>query len=251
MKTSNNTILITGGGSGIGYEIAKLFSADNKVIITGRNAEKLEKAVLSLKNVNGIVSDINSDADVSKLTKHLNEDFPNLNIVINNAGLAHYFKLTDENANAFEKASEEILTNYLSIVRLTEKLLPLLQKQPEAAFVNVSSIAAFSPGYTLPGYAVSKAALHSYSQVLRVSLEKHEKRPLVKVFELMPPLVNTEFSKSIGGENGISPEQVALDLKKALETETYEIHVGATADFYKLYLSSPENALQAINANRK
>ncbi len=90
MKTSNNTILITGGGSGIGYEIAKLFSADNKVIITGRNAEKLEKAVLSLKNVTGIVSDINKEADVLKLTKQLNEDFPNLNIVINNAGLAHY-----------------------------------------------------------------------------------------------------------------------------------------------------------------
>jgi uncharacterized oxidoreductase len=67
----------------------------------------------------------------------------------------------------------------------------------------------------------------------------------------MPPLVNTEFSKSIGGENGISPEQVALDLKKGLENETYEIHVGATADFYKLYLSSPEEALKAINANRK
>ncbi|MBF4515452.1 SDR family NAD(P)-dependent oxidoreductase [Flavobacterium sp. ANB] len=250
MKTSNNTILITGGGSGIGYEIAKLFAADNKVIITGRNAEKLEKAASSLPNVTPIVSDINDASDIEKLISRLNKDFPDLNIVINNAGLANYFKLTDENANAFEKASDEILTNYLSIVRLTEKLLPLLQKQPEAAFVNVSSIAAFSPGYTLPGYAVSKAALHSYSQVLRVSLEKHEKRPIVKVFELMPPLVNTEFSKAIGGENGISPIEVALELKRGLETNTYEIHVGGTADFYKLYLSSPENALQAMNANR-
>lgn len=250
MKTSNNTILITGGGSGIGYEIAKLFAADNKVIITGRNADKLEKAASGLQNVTPIVSDINNASDIEKLITQLNKDFPNLNIVINNAGLANYFKLTDENANAFEKASDEILTNYLSIVRLTEKLLPLLQKQPEAAFVNVSSIAAFSPGYTLPGYAVSKAALHSYSQVLRVSLEKHEKRPIVKVFELMPPLVNTEFSKAIGGENGISPLEVALELKRGFETDTYEIHVGGTADFYKLYLSSPENALQAMNANR-
>jgi uncharacterized oxidoreductase len=248
MKTSNNTILITGGGSGIGYEIAKLFSEDNKVIITGRNPEKLRKAASSLKNVSAIVSDINNEEDVAKLTAQLNKDFPELNIVINNAGLANYYKLTDDNANAFEKASAEILTNYLSIVRLTEKLLPLLQKQTEAAFVNVSSIAAFSPGIVLPGYAVSKAALHSYSQVLRVSLEKHEKRPIVKVFELMPPLVNTEFSKEIGGENGISPTDVALDLKKAFETETYEIHVGGTADFYKLYLSSPENALQAMNS---
>lgn len=250
MKTSNNTILITGGGSGIGYEIAKLFSADNKVIITGRNAEKLEKAAASLHNVTSIVSDINNADDVEKLTAKLNKDFPELNIVINNAGLANYFKLTDENANAFDKASEEILTNYLSIVRLTEKLLPLLQKQNDAAFVNVSSIAAIAPGYTLPGYAVSKAALHSYSQVLRVSLEKQAKESSVKVFELMPPLVNTEFSKAIGGENGISPLEVAQALKEGFETNTYEIHVGGTADFYKLFLSSPAAALEAINANR-
>lgn len=250
MKTSNNTILITGGGSGIGLEMAKLFSADNTVIITGRTADKLHKAVKELPNVKSITADINNAEDVDNLVEKLHADHPDLNIVINNAGLAHYFRLTDPNANAFEKAGEEIMTNYLSIVRLTEKLLPLLQKQQEAAFVNVSSIAAFSPGVVLPGYAVSKAALHSYSQVLRISLEKLDKQPVVKVFELMPPLVNTSFSKDIGGENGISPQDVALELKKALENDTYEIHVGATAEFYKLYLSSPEAALQAINATK-
>ncbi len=250
MKTSNNTILITGGGSGIGLEMAKLFSSDNTVIITGRTADKLHKAVKELPNVKSITADINNAEDVDNLVEKLHADHPDLNIVINNAGLAHYFRLTDPNANAFEKAGEEIMTNYLSIVRLTEKLLPLLQKQQEAAFVNVSSIAAFSPGVVLPGYAVSKAALHSYSQVLRISLEKLDKQPVVKVFELMPPLVNTSFSKDIGGENGISPQDVALELKKALENDTYEIHVGATAEFYKLYLSSPEAALQAINATK-
>lgn len=250
MKTSNNTILITGGGSGIGLEMAKLFSADNTVIITGRTADKLHKAAKELPNVKSITADINNAEDVDNLVEKLHADHPDLNIVINNAGLAHYFRLTDPNANAFEKAGEEIMTNYLSIVRLTEKLLPLLQKQQEAAFVNVSSIAAFSPGVVLPGYAVSKAALHSYSQVLRISLEKLDKQPVVKVFELMPPLVNTSFSKDIGGENGISPQDVALELKKALENDTYEIHVGATAEFYKLYLSSPEAALQAINATK-
>lgn len=250
MKTTNNTILITGGGSGIGLEMARLLSTDNKVIITGRTADKLKKAATELPNISTIVADINNADDVQRLVKTLNDNHPELNIVINNAGLAHYFKLTDSNADAFEKASEEIMTNYLSIVRLTEKLLPLLQQQKEAAFVNVSSIAAFSPGIVLPGYSVSKAALHSYSKVLRISLEKQEKQPVVKVFELMPPLVNTSFSKDIGGENGISPEMVALELKKALENDTYEIHVGATAEIYKLYLSSPENALQAMNASR-
>lgn len=248
MKTSNNTILITGGGSGIGLEMARLFSADNTVIITGRTLDKLQNAAEGLPNVKPIAADINNAEDVNNLVAKINAEYPDLNIVINNAGLAHYFRLTDPEAGAFEKAGEEIMTNYLSIVRLTEKLLPLLQKQKEAAFVNVSSIAAFSPGVVLPGYAISKAALHSYSQVLRVSLEKQDKQPIVKVFELMPPLVNTSFSKDIGGENGISPQDVALELKKAFENNIYEIHVGATADFYKLYLSSPEAALQAMNA---
>ena len=248
MKTKNNTILITGGGSGIGLEMTKLFSKENKVIITGRNAEKLQKAAAGLENVATIACDVTQDADVSRLVDTLHRDFPELNIVINSAGLAHYYKLTDENVNAFEKAGEEILTNYLSIVRLTEKLLPLLQKQTEAAFVNVSSIAAFSPGWVLPGYAVSKAALHSYSQVLRVSLEKSSESP-VRVFEVMPPLVNTSFSTEIGGENGIPPSEVATALKQGFETDTYEIHVGMTADFYKLYLSSPQAALQMMNAN--
>lgn len=250
MKTSNNTILITGGGSGIGLEMARLFSTDNTVIITGRTADKLQKAAEELPNVKPIAADINNAEDVNNLVEKLIKEHPDLNIVINNAGLAHYFKLTDANAGAFEKSSEEIITNYLSIVKLTEKLLPLLQKQHQAAFINVSSIAAFSPGIELPGYSVSKAALHSYSQVLRISLEKQDKKPVVKVFELMPPLVNTSFSKDIGGENGMTPKDVALELKKALENNIYEIHVGATAEFYKLYLSSPEAALQTMNAKK-
>lgn len=249
MRTTNNTILITGGGSGIGFEMAKLFSKENKIIITGRNAAKLNEAATGMENVTAISCDVTQESDVSQLVAILNRDFPQLNVVINSAGLAHYYKLTDDNVNAFEKAGQEILTNYLSIVRLTEKLLPLLQKQEEAAFVNVSSIAAFSPGMVLPGYAVSKAALHSYSQVLRVTLEKENESP-VRVFEVMPPLVNTSFSVEIGGENGIHPSEVAKALKEGFETNTYEIHVGATADFYKLYLSSPEAALQMMNTNR-
>ncbi|CAN1573390.1 DltE Short-chain dehydrogenase involved in D-alanine esterification of lipoteichoic acid and wall teichoic acid (D-alanine transfer protein) [Flavobacteriaceae bacterium] len=246
MKTSNNTILITGGGSGIGFEMAKLFSKDNKVIITGRNAEKLNLAAAQIENTTALVSDINSENDVNDLVQKLNMDFPDLNIVINNAGLANYYKLTDEKINAFEKASEEILTNYLSIVRLTQKLLPLLQKQKEAAFVNVSSITAFSPGISVPGYSVSKAALHSYTQVLRITLEKST---AIKVFEVMPPLVNTGFSDEIGGSNGISPAIVAQNLHDALQNDQYEIHVGQTADFYQLYLSSPEKALEIMNSS--
>ncbi|KAI9447051.1 short-chain dehydrogenase/reductase SDR [Russula earlei] len=248
MKTTNSTVLITGGSAGIGFEIAKLLIAKgNHVIITGRDEQRLQKATAQLPGVTAIAFDVTKPDNVEQLVKRLNKDFPKLDIVINNAGNAYVYTLADS-ANAYEKAAAEIETNYLSVIRLNEALLPLLQKQSEAAIVTVSSIVAFVPGVNLPTYAASKAALHSYTRALRLTLQRTSSP--VKVFELMPPLVDTEFSKEIGGHNGIPPQKVAEDLLDALDKDTYEIHVGNTADIYKLYLSSPEAALQALNANR-
>ncbi|MEO5894056.1 MAG: SDR family NAD(P)-dependent oxidoreductase [Ferruginibacter sp.] len=244
MKSKNNTILITGGSAGIGLEMAKLFSNNgNRVIITGRNKVRLQQAASTLKNVTAIVSDVSSESETNQLVETLGRDFPELNIVINNAGLASMYSLAADGVNAFEKAGEEMLTNYLSIIRLNEKLLPGLKKQPAAAIVNVSSIVAFVPGKSIPTYSASKAALHSYTQSLRITLEDSP----VKVFELMPPLVDTEFSQEIGGSNGIHPSVVAADLYKALGNDAYDIHVGNTADIYQLFRSSPAEALKAMN----
>lgn len=248
MKTQNNTVLITGGSAGIGFEIAKLFALrGNQVIITGRNAERLQQAAAQLENTTAIVSDVSNPADVDQLVARLNKDFPTLNLVINNAGRAFYYSLSEDGIQASDKAGEEMTTNYLSIISLTEKLLPLLKKQSEAALVNVSSIVAFVPGHTTATYSASKAALHAYTQAMRYTLAKDT---AIKVFELMPPLVNTDFSQEIGGINGISPTVVAQDLLTALETDTYEIHVGNTATLYKLFLSSPEEAFLALNTGR-
>ncbi|RRA97571.1 SDR family oxidoreductase [Larkinella rosea] len=248
MKTQNNTVLITGGSAGIGFEIAKLFAQNgNQVIITGRNADRLQQAVAQLENTTAIVSDVSKPEDVDQLVERLNNDFPNLNLVINNAGRAFYYSLSEDGIHAIDKAGEEMTTNYLSIIGLTEKILPLLKKQPEAALVNVSSIVAFVPGHTTATYSASKAALHAYTQALRYTLAKDT---AIKVFELMPPLVNTDFSQEIGGINGISPKVVADDLLNALENNTYEIHVGNTANLYKLFLSSPEEAFLTLNKGR-
>lgn len=246
MKTHNNTVLITGGSAGIGFEIAKLFAQNgNQVIITGRNAERLQQAAAQLPNTTAIVSDVSKPADVDQLVERLNRDFPTLNLVINNAGRAFYYSLSEDGIRAIDKASEEITTNYLSIVGLTEKLLPLLKQQPEAALVNVSSIVAFVPGHVTATYSASKAALHSYTQALRYTLAKDTH---IKVFELMPPLVNTDFSQEIGGIDGISPIVVADELLNALATDTYEIHVGNTAAIYQLFRSSPADAMLALNS---
>lgn len=246
MKTIENTVLITGGSAGIGFEIAKVLSEKgNQVIITGRDQERLDNALSKLQNTTGVACDVSDAAEVDALVEKLKSKFPKLNIVINNAGRAFVHSPLGE-TDTFENASEEMLTNYLSVIRLNQKLLPLLKTQGEAAIVNVSSIVAFVPNHNLATYGASKAALHSYSQSLRIALQKETS---VKVFELMPPLVNTDFSQEIGGANGISPTVVAEDLFRAIENDDYEIHVGNTANIYALFHQSPAEALLAMNGN--
>lgn len=244
MKTTNNTILITGGSAGIGFQMAKLFSENgNQVIITGRSKERLDSAAAKLKNTTAMVSDVTKTADVEALVTRLQQDFPQLNVVINNAGSAYVYNLAEAGVDAFEKAGEEMLTNYLSVIRLNEKLLPLLKQQDEAAIVNVSSIVSFAPNGVIATYSASKAALHSYTLALRLALEDTS----VKVFELMPPLVDTEFSSGIGGSNGIAPAVVADNLFHAFTEDEFEVHVGQTAEIYDNFFASSANAVMAMN----
>ncbi len=244
MNIINKTILITGGGSGIGLEIAKLLSADNKVIIVGRDLQKLKTATNFLPNIIAIQADVTKEDDIHRLVDEIRTKYQDLSILINNAGHAYAYKLS-ESSNTYEKALSEFSTNYLAPIRLTEKLLPILKQQPEAAIINVSSIVAFTPGISIPTYSDSKAALHSYTQSLRHILSKETS---IKVFELMPPLVNTDFSVEIGGkEHGMPASEVAESLIDALKNNIYEIHVGQTAHFYKGFFNTSQNAFYAMN----
>ena len=215
MNTTNNTVLITGGSAGIGFEMAKQFIArGNKVIIAGRNAERLQKAAMQIPGVTAIQADVTNKEDVAKLVKTITTNHPDLNMLINNAGRPFVYTLDGE-SDAYSKATTEMDTNYLSIVNVTEQLLPILRTKADAAIVNVSSIVAFAPSAVLPTYTASKAALHAYTKTLRYTL----KDTSIKVFELMPPLVDTEFSAEIGGHNGIKPSVVASELIVALERD--------------------------------
>jgi uncharacterized oxidoreductase len=244
MKTSGNTILITGGGSGIGFETAKLFSQrGNTVIITGRDAKKLKDAVSKLDNTHYIVADVTNDKDLDVLVEQLSRNFPKLNVLMNNAGRAVIHKVS-ESADSVSIAREEMETNYFAVINLTSKLLPLLKKADEAAVINVSSIVAFAPGLSLPTYSASKAALHSYSQVLRLSLGADSN---VKVFEVMPPLVDTEFAKDIPSDKKISPADVAVDIFKSVAANNYEVRVASTEQLYQNFLGRPDKAALALN----
>ncbi len=240
MKTTNNTVFISGGSAGIGLEIAKSFSEKgNKVIINGRNQERLDKALEQLENAVAIQGDLSIESERIRIANELIQNHPDLNIVINNAGEAYYYNLAD-NSNSYELAKKEINTNYLTIIHFTELLLPhLLQK--DSAVVNVTSIASLVSYAPVPTYAASKAALRSYTQSLRNAL----KETSVKIFEVLPPLVNTSFSAEIGGENGIPPKEVADELLIALEQNQFDVPVGQT----KVVLGVFQEALAKLSQN--
>lgn len=232
MKTTGNTIFISGGSAGIGLAIAKKLSdAGNQIIINGRNEVRLQNALKELNNAVAIAGDLSLEVDRIRIAEVLKTNHPNLNIIINNAGSAFMNDLSNSENNAAEKAYQEINTNYISVIHFTSLVLPELLKQEDSAIVNISSIAVFRSNKFLPTYSASKAALHSYTQGLRDTFADNEK---LNVYEVYPPLVNTEFSAEIGGANGIPASEVADELFLALEKDQFEVPVGDTKNIHNL-----------------
>jgi uncharacterized oxidoreductase len=182
MKTTGNTILITGGGSGIGRGLAEAFhKLGNKVIIAGRRKQVLDETVAANPGIASAILNIEDDAGIRSFAGKLTADFPALNVVIHNAGIMRPENLTQSTDVADAEAT--ITTNLLGPIRLTAALLPHFLKQPHATIMTVSSGLAFIPMALTPTYNATKAAIHSYSQALRYQL----KSTGVEVIELVPP----------------------------------------------------------------
>ena len=244
MEITNKTALVTGAGSGIGYQIAKLLiEKGNKVIIVGRNKVKIERAAQEL-GATAFVCDVSKPAEIEILANRVQQDYPELSVLVNNAGVANLYKL-GEGADAFTKAKDEFDVNYFAPVLLTERLLPTLKNQGDAAIVNITSNVTFHPLVVLPSYSDSKAALHSHTVSLRHTLAKDTN---VKVFEVMPSLVNTDATKDMGGENGMHPDVVATATVNGIQEDRYEIYVGETSAQRDAYFANPDKAIVSFNA---
>jgi len=189
MKLTNNTILITGGGSGIGRGLAEAFyKLGNTVLIAGRRQSVLDETTAANPGLVGYTLDVESLESIAAFTEKVTAEHPGLNVLINNSGIMRVENLLEQQPDLAD-ATAIVTTNLLGPIRLTAALLPHLLKQPDSAVINVSSGLAFLPLALTPTYCATKAALHSYTESLRYQLRKTG----TQVIELIPPYVATDL----------------------------------------------------------
>jgi uncharacterized oxidoreductase len=201
MQITGNTILITGGGSGIGRALAEAFHKEgNHVIIAGRRKQLLDEVAAANPGMSAAVLDIESTDALQSFATEMKATYPALNVVIHNAGIMKPENVTE---GKLDTAEATITTNLLGPIRLTAALLPQLLTQPHATIFTVSSGLAFVPMFPTPTYCATKAAIHSYTQSLRYQLRD----TAVEVIEIVPPYVQTEL---MGAHQASDPRAMPL-----------------------------------------
>lgn len=210
MKQTGNTILVTGGGSGIGLTLAhRWHDAGNHVIITGRRRQALDDAMAGRERMTAYVVDVTKADDVEALARAVVAEHPRLNVLVNNAGV-----FSPENVRAHRDladAERMIATNLLGPIRMTNALIDHLRAQADAAIINVSSGLAFVPYPASPTYSATKAAIHSYTAALRPLLKGK-----VELIEIVPPQVQTELSPGQSQDPNSMPLDAFADEVMAL-----------------------------------
>jgi uncharacterized oxidoreductase len=204
MKTTDNTILITGGGSGIGRGLAEAFHRlGNQVIVAGRGQKTLDETIAANPGMKSVTLDVSDPKSIQSFAEKIAKEQPSLNVLINMAGIMQPEDLL-EKPNDLSTAEKTITTNLLGPIRLTAALLPSLRKLPRATIMTVSSGLAFVPLAMTPTYCATKAAIHSYTQSLRYQLAATN----VEVIELIPPYVQTTL---MGDQQANDPNAMPLE----------------------------------------
>ena len=243
MNLKRKTALITGGGSGIGLAIAQELSRQGvKVIISGRNKEKLARAQSAHPMFHIQVCDVTSDKQIAALAGTMEVVHGGIDILINNAGVFEKVDYRADNQSMIQQ-EKEIDIDFVGPIRTVHHFLPGLKLKTESAIVNVSSGLAFVPLALAPVYCATKAGLHSWTRSLRHQLQGST----IKVFELMPPWVDTEMVTEFKGQKMIAPEVVARALVKGLRSNKLEITPGQSSQLKMMSRYAPGFIFKMLN----
>lgn len=226
MKLTGNTMLMTGGGSGIGEALAHRFhDQGNTVIVAGRRQDALDRAIAGRRNMHALTLDIESTEGITDFVKRLLTAHPALNVLINNAGIMRFEAL--DRSRDLADAEATITTNLLGPIRLINALIDQLVTRPDAAIINLTSGLAFVPMTATPTYNATKAAIHSYTVAMREALKGK-----VEVIEIAPPAVQTGLTPGQETRPGYQPldefadEVIALFSRQPTPKEILVERVG-------------------------
>lgn len=250
MKLTDRTILITGGTSGIGLELARQLSAlGNTVVVTGRDRAKLERVARENPRLHAIECDVGDPKSIVALQTRLAREFPALDVLVNNAGIMRKINLHERGA-ALDDIGREIATNLTGLVHMVTQLLPQLLAQKSAAIVNVTSGLAFTPLPISPIYGASKAGVHSFTQSLRVQLRQTR----VQVFELAPPLTKTPLQDAfapsdIAGAPMMDVDELVRQAIKGLQRDRLEILPGVSKVMRLMSRIAPGLMVKALSGS--
>lgn len=226
MNYANKNILITGGGRGIGFELAKLYSQKKaNVAICGRCEETLSKAASSLtRETITISADLSNDDAPLQIAQRVEESLGGLDLLINNAAIQLNYSLFDRPYSELKQDIElETDTNFTSVVKLTAACLPMLTQSKQGSIVNLSSGLAFAPKESAPVYCASKAALSNFSRTLRYQAESHA--PHLTVTDVVLPIVDTDMTAG-RGTGKIASSAAAKQIYKGVKSGREVVPVG-------------------------
>jgi uncharacterized oxidoreductase len=250
LDVGGNTVLITGGATGIGFALAKEFvSAGSMVVVCGRRKSKLQAAKHEVPAVHIRQCDVSVESERRSLLRWATTRFANLNVLVNNAGIQRQMDFTSPTVSkAPSSKDDEVAVNLTAHIRLCALFTPKLLKRREAAIVNISSGLAFVPIAMMPIYCATKAAIHSFTVSLRHQLQGTS----VRVFEAAPPTTDTELDASFAGEEeqayrGISPQEVAAAIIEGMKADKEEILEGEAQRLYQAALRDPEAIFSQLN----
>jgi uncharacterized oxidoreductase len=249
MNITGNTILITGGATGIGLAIAEAFlKAGNEVIICGRREKRLLEAQKKHPELHIKVCDVAKESDRKELLEWIKSDHKELNILINNAGIQRDIDFT-EGISEFFVGENEIQINLEAPVILSGMFIPFLTGKKDASIINVTSGLGFIPAARMPVYSATKAGMHAFSMALRHQLVKSG----ISVFEVVPPAVETELNPEGRAKRGnfkvdLMPDEFVAAVMKGLKNNVFEIGYGTTAGLLKASREELDKSFQQMNS---